>query len=116
MSKQSEKVKRWRKRIKQRIIESMGGRCCICKYNKCLNALSLHHLNPSEKEFGLSKSRISCISWSKITNELRKCILVCMNCHAEIHANLIDIPNDIVKFNEQYSILAPPNKSGQHVL
>lgn len=38
-------------------------------------------------------------SWSKIVNELRKCVLVCYNCHYEIHEELITLPKDFVVIN-----------------
>ncbi len=62
MSKSSEKVKRWRKATKQRIIDSFGGKCGICGYEKCPDALALHHLNPLEKEFGLGGVRANIVS------------------------------------------------------
>lgn len=49
MSIKSEYVKKWRKTAKLRIIEAMGGECCICGYKKCPEALALHHLDPSKK-------------------------------------------------------------------
>lgn len=102
MSKQSEKVKRWRKRCKNRIIEAMGGSCCICGYNKCQTALALHHLDPSKKDFGLSKIRANIQSWNKIVEELRKCVLVCHNCHSEIHEGLAKVPENAPNFDEAF--------------
>jgi len=103
MSKQSEKVKTWRKNSKSRIIDSMGGKCCICSYCKCNNALSLHHLDPSIKEFGFGAIRANCKNWESIVNELRKCILLCNNCHSEVHAGISIIPIDAPKFNEDFA-------------
>lgn len=97
-----EAVQKWRKSTKQRIIDSMGGKCQICEYNKCQEALELHHINPDEKEFGLGKVVANPKSWEKIVNELRKCILLCSNCHREVHADVISLPNDYQTFNESY--------------
>ena len=74
-----------RKIIKKWAVEYKGGKCCKCGYNKCLDALDLHHLNPTEKDFNLSDRNLS-LDWNEITPELDKCILVCANCHREIHA------------------------------
>jgi len=104
MTKQSEKVKRWRKRTKERIIKAMGGQCACCGYKKCDAALVLHHINPEKKEFGLGAIRASSIAWPKIVIELRKCVMVCHNCHNEIHNNILKIPEDAPKFNEKYAI------------
>lgn len=63
----------------------MGDECQICGYKRSLNALELHHINPQEKEFIFDRIR----SWDKNMEELKKCILVCANCHREIHVGLI---------------------------
>ena len=74
-----------RKRIKQWSLEYKGFKCEICGYDKCNEALEFHHLNPQEKDFNLSDKDIS-LDWEIIKKELDKCILVCANCHREIHS------------------------------
>jgi hypothetical protein len=103
MSKRSEHVKNWRKNTKNRIVEAMGGKCICCGYNKCNSALSLHHLDPSQKEFQFGKIRANPASWLKIVEELKKCVLLCNNCHAEFHDGLIKIPEHHASFNESFS-------------
>lgn len=103
MSRRSEHVKAWRKRSKNRIIEAMGGSCCCCGYDKAHGALALHHLDPKEKDFGLSSIRASPKNWDIVVEELRKCVLVCNNCHAEIHEGLITIPENSPRFNEKFA-------------
>jgi hypothetical protein len=102
MSYQSEKVKKWRKETKKRIVKAMGGECICCGYNKCNRALKLHHLDPEKKEFSLSKVMADPCSWTKIVSELRKCILVCGNCHEEIHDGITIIPKNCGKFDESF--------------
>lgn len=85
----SEAVQRRREKLKAMSIEYKGGACSKCGYNKCSNALDFHHLNPSEKEFALSHLGLT-RSWEKIKVELDKCILVCANCHREIHSEKTD--------------------------
>lgn len=102
MSLRSEAVKRWRKKCKERIILAMGGACCICGYNKCTSALVLHHLDPAKKEFSLGAIRANPKNWDLIVKELKKCILLCHNCHSEIHEKLISIPINIASFNDLY--------------
>ena len=75
-----------RKIIKKWAVEYKGGKCCKCGYNKCIDALDLHHLNPTEKDFNLSDRNLN-LDWQAIVPELDKCILVCANCHREIHSN-----------------------------
>ena len=103
MSKQSEKVKRWRFSCKERIITAMGGKCCICGYNKCQASLALHHLDPTQKDIGLGAIRANPKSWETIVQELRKCVLVCNNCHGEVHFSLAEVPVDAPRFNEAYA-------------
>ena len=52
--------------MKIQAIKLLGGKCSICGYDKCVDALEFHHENPQEKEFKL----------------------VCSNCHKEIHSKL----------------------------
>lgn len=65
----------------------MGEKCQICGYDRCITALELHHINPSEKDFSFNQK--DNMSWERLQPELQKCILVCANCHREIHQNLI---------------------------
>ena len=44
----------WIVNAKERIVYIMGGKCCICGYNKCPSALDLHHIDPDTKEFNVS--------------------------------------------------------------
>lgn len=98
----ADKVKDWRSRTKERIVKSMGGKCVCCGYNKCTASLTLHHLNPSEKEFEFGGIRRNPKSWKKIVNELRKCVLVCANCYAEIEHGNLNIPDNAIRFDESY--------------
>lgn len=72
---------------KKKQVEFFGGKCKICGYDKCHNALEFHHLDPTIKEESPSSLR-------QVTDELRwkseleKCILLCSNCHREVHAGL----------------------------
>jgi hypothetical protein len=67
----------------------MGGCCIRCGYNKSFASLDLHHLDPATKEFDWSKLKEK--SWKHIVEELKKCVLVCRNCHGEIHYPECDI-------------------------
>lgn len=84
----AEAVTRCRQKRKQDLVYVHGEKCAICGYNKYIGALQFHHLNSQEKEYGLSSTGYT-RSWEKDIEESKKCILVCANCHAEIHAELI---------------------------
>ena len=82
------KVTKKRKSLKIQAVEYKGGKCERCNYNKSVNALHFHHRDPNEKDFGIGQSGYT-RSWDKVKEELDKCILVCANCHAEIHEELL---------------------------
>lgn len=76
------RAKEYAKKVKKQCVDYKGGCCSICGYNKSLAALEFHHLNPLIKDFEISRN---VKSFSKLKPELDKCILVCSNCHREIH-------------------------------
>lgn len=55
--------------------------CAMCGYNKNYAALQWHHMNKDKKEINLSR----CQSVLRAFKEIKHCILLCANCHAEIH-------------------------------
>ena len=78
----SQLVIEWRRRTKIKLINYMGGKCQTCGYDKSINALHFHHKNPNEKKFQISGKSIS---FDKLKKEADKCILLCSNCHHELH-------------------------------
>ena len=81
------------KRRKENLIKVFGSKCCICGFNKWQSALEFHHINPEEKEFGLTTSSTT-KAIEKQLEEMKKCILVCSNCHRGIHSNNLTIPEN----------------------
>jgi hypothetical protein len=71
---------------KQQMVEYLGGKCIICGYSKYLGALQFHHKNPEEKDPNYTAMRNWSFERKKI--ELDKCVLLCANCHAEVHAGI----------------------------
>ncbi|MCK5449622.1 hypothetical protein KAI32_02050 [Candidatus Pacearchaeota archaeon] len=61
----------------------MGGRCSKCGYDKCRAALEFHH-NTSDKGGDMAYI-IKNKSREKALKEGKKCILLCANCHRELH-------------------------------
>ena len=60
-----------------------GRRCMICGIASELPIYELHHHDQAGKETNVSS--IMHHSYSKVERELRKCILVCSNCHRIAH-------------------------------
>ncbi len=76
------RAKELNKSVKQKCIEYKGGKCVKCGYNKCPLALEFHHIDPTTKDFNINGRK----SFNQnVKNELDKCILLCSNCHREIH-------------------------------
>lgn len=86
-------VTKRRKKLREMARMYKGGKCMICGYNRCLGALDFHHLDPSKKEFGVSMKGLT-KSWEKIKKELDKCVLICANCHRELHAGITQLPGE----------------------
>ena len=108
----ADKVKKWTEIShdsyiinKLKLIEYKGGKCEICGYDKNISALEFHHIK--DKNFGICEKKISTIT-DEIIKEVDKCILVCANCHRELHnasltkENVIKLEQEIIKYkNEQ---------------
>lgn len=56
--------------------------CCKCK-EKRHYLLDFHHLDPNTKLFQIGQGESK--GWNKILEEIKKCILLCSNCHREFH-------------------------------
>lgn len=106
MSLAADRVKEWRRRTRHRIIESLGGKCVCCGYSRLEEALDTHHLNGT-KEFSISDARRDIRSWSKIVVELRKCVLVCIRCHLEVHRKVRKVPRGCQRFIEAFAEYRP---------
>ena len=96
----------------------MGGKCCLCGYNKCNGALEFHHINPQEKEFGICTGVIRALEIE--LEEIKKCVLVCANCHREIHAGMHDniilktTYNDVIAQEELNKVIQTKTKRKRH--
>jgi len=80
-------VHKRRKKIRQMAVEYKGGKCEQCGYDRCIEALEFHHTDSSKKDFNVSQRGYT-RSWKRVMEEIGKCIMLCANCHREIHAQL----------------------------
>jgi len=87
----SERVSRWRKNNKERLVAEFGGACKICGYNKCVGNMVFHHMDPMQKGFSIAEKG-NTISYERLKKEAQKCTLLCCRCHGEVHAGLTFIP------------------------
>ncbi len=73
-----------RKEQKRKLVEYKGGKCEMCGYDKpIMNAYVFHHKDPNEKEYQISTAMRK---WEIAKREVDKCMLLCVRCHAELHA------------------------------
>lgn len=91
-------VKAWRKRLKALLVQSFGGQCCGCDYHQCLEALEFHHIKPGEKDLHIS-AWTAVASFRRLSEEARKCVMLCANCHREVHAGVRSVPSDARMFD-----------------
>ena len=80
-----------RKTIKARVVEYKGGKCILCGYKRSIEALDLQHTDSSKKQFGISGQGLT-RSWKRVKAEADKCVLICANCHRELHAGKVQLP------------------------
>ena len=78
-----------RKNTKIKLVKLFGSKCNRCNYNKILECLEFHHVDPNTKSFNISDGIRKNMSFKKILGECSKCELLCSNCHREEHISLI---------------------------
>lgn len=93
---QSEAVTKRRQRMKAQLVEEFGGGCVLCGYSRSVAALVFHHLDPKEKDFSISGNTPS---YEKLRAEASKCVLLCANCHYEVHDGMHDDAPILGKLN-----------------
>ncbi len=116
------RAKAFRQRLKNRLDEYkfLSG-CCNC--DECEPVcLDFHHVNPDDKV-----SEIGNVLFQKsirlLAIEIRKCILLCSNCHRKFHAGKIDCQNkplcevdekffDVVRTVKVSMVLSSEQESG----
>jgi hypothetical protein len=87
-NKSKEKFKIKQKELARKLyINSIKAKGCqLCGYNKCLTAIEFHHIG-NDKLFEMSDSNHKSLDNIKI--EISKCIVVCANCHRELHEHTV---------------------------
>ena len=62
--------------------------CCADCGERHPATLQFHHLNSEDKMFNIGDAVRDGISLDKIKQEIKKCIVLCANCHAIRHYNM----------------------------
>ena len=63
-------------------------RCEICGESESV-CLDFHHKNKQKKELNFGFLKSGGYGKSRIEKELKKCVVLCANCHRKIHAKII---------------------------
>lgn len=71
-----------------RLKADYGGKCAVCGYDTCADALEFDHIYPQTKTDTVSQLRHRP---RNARDEAAKCLLLCCRCHRERHAGLLDI-------------------------
>jgi len=73
---------RLEKQNKIQEIKKQSNGCSKCN-EKRYHLLDFHHLNPIQKLFQIGQGESK--GWERVKEEIKKCILLCKNCHADFH-------------------------------
>lgn len=82
---------KYRPILRQMLADFKSLGCLLCPETTAC-CLVAHHPDPKTKEFGPAAGVTNRVSPERMRKELRKCVCVCMNCHAKIHAGLVPAP------------------------
>ncbi len=68
-------------------------KCFVCGYDRYKGALDFHHIDPTTKLFEISdvfwkKGTRKKITFDMFKIELKKCAVLCANCHREVHGGI----------------------------
>lgn len=92
-SKSKAKVQQTQKQLRKRnqtyidnIKQKSFCQYCGCNNSKCLD---FHHIDSSTKDDKISQLVANRVPISKIQDEIDKCIILCANCHRELHYKYI---------------------------
>lgn len=79
------KIRRFR--AKAAAIKFLGGKCEKCGWSGNQAAMQFHHKDPKKKDFTIGN--VGNKSWDRIKSEMKKCLLLCANCHMIEHSTKV---------------------------
>ena len=91
----------YRRRRKLNLIKVLGGKCQICGFDAFPDALEFHHEDPNKKDYGIA-TKGTCRKLETDLEEVKKCFLLCSNCHKGVHCGYYENPKEHI-FNELFA-------------
>jgi hypothetical protein len=64
--------------------------CYVCQERSHV-VLDFHHLDSKQKEHNISRMTRDSKNINDIKSEIKKCIVLCSNCHRKLHAGVINL-------------------------
>ena len=87
---------------------AVGDACWLCGYTRGpagRRVLDFHHVRPAEKLFSLDRRHLINLAWRRVVAELRKCVLLCANCHREVEAKLVETDAVLAIHRQRWSTI-----------
>jgi len=81
----------------------MGSTCYACDRDGPPALFEFHHWNADEKDFAISDSGVP-RRWTKMVAELEKCVMLCANCHREVHAGVRELRPTLLGLAEAHAM------------
>lgn len=111
--KKSKSVSSCRKRRKENQVRVLGGKCQICGFDAYVDAQEFHHEDGKDKSFGISSGDTR--SLLSYLDEIKKCYLLCANCHRGVHAGYLENPKDHIFLQDiADSLVESTPRKGRH--
>ena len=83
-----------RKNIKKVAVDMLGNKCFYCGESYPLCVYDFHHVQKKVVEISRIMStlnRMTLNSFINLIDEMKKCVLLCSNCHRQVESGLIEI-------------------------
>ena len=80
----------------------VGESCWRCGYTRGKagrRVLDFHHVRRDDKSFPLDCRHVINLAWARVVLEIRKCVLLCANCHREVKTGLVN-PAEVLRLYE----------------
>ena len=88
--KQADRKHDWRERNGRSLTIFRAAGCLLCGEAEPV-CLCSHHVIPQNKKGEIARM-LSTQHPARFTEELAKCVCLCANCHAKVHAGLVKLP------------------------